>query len=279
MTWKIEVGRAVLFGIRDGGSQRDPHQALIGSTPEAWSGYEHFLDEDGTLPNSFTCYLFDSGTELVMIDTAFGLNGEDGADQGHMPAALDRLGVSPASVDHVVFTHLHPDHILGSLDRAQAPFFANAIHWTLNREVEHWRKGSDERSRGIATVVDALDGAGVLRSVDEPGTVTPGVSTMAAYGHTPGHTAVRVSSGDAEVVIAGDATFSPIQIRYTDWAFPRDVDPEAAAVTRAAFFDELASRGTPFAAGHYRQPGYGRVTVTPQGRSYEALPVTQIPSD
>ena len=277
MVWKVEVGSSVLYGIRDGGSKRNPHESLIGSTPEAWAGYDHFLDEEGRLPNSFSCYLFDTGADLVMIDTGFGFNAPDEMDAGAMPAALEAIGVTSGDIDHVVFTHLHPDHILGSLRGDQTPFFANAAHWTLARERDHWRREDDDRARGIARVADILDEAGVLNAVDEPGLVVPGVTTVPAYGHTPGHTAVRVSSGDATVVIAGDATFSPIQIRHTDWAFPLDVDKAAAAATRADFFDDLAASGIPFAAGHYDQPGYGRVVVTSVGRQYEALPVEFLP--
>ena len=274
--WRIEVGGSTLYGIRDGSTLRDPHEYLIGSTPEAWVGYEHYLTADKQMCNSFSCYLFDTGSELVMIDTGFGFNVPEGMDAGDMPSALEALGVSPGTIDHVVFTHLHPDHILGSLDDQQAPFFPNATHWTLTREVEHWRSQSDERSIGIARVANTLDGAGVLHITDEPGVVVPGVTQMATYGHSPGHTAIRLASRDSEVVIAGDVTFSPVQIEYTDWAFPLDVDADQAADTRAEFFDQLAATGTPFVAGHYDQPGYGRVVVTAAGREFEPLTVTRV---
>ena len=276
MIWKIEIGTATLYGIRDGAADRDPLEFLIGSTPEALEGYEHYFNADGTMRNCFSCYLFDTGSSMVMVDTAFGYNAPEGADAGDMPAALAALGVSPRDIDHVVFTHMHPDHILGSLDEQGAPLFADAAHWTLRREVDFWRAGTDDRARGIARVADTLDGAGVLNAVDEPGQVVPGVATVAAYGHTPGHTTVRLSSGDDAVIIAGDATFNPIQVRYTDWAFSFDVDKPASAVTRAAFFDMLAETGVAFAAGHYEHPGYGRIIVTSEGRRYEALPVQQI---
>ena len=123
MVWKIELGTAVLYGIRDGGVQRDPHEHLIGSTPEAWEGYEHFLDDDGFMYNSFSCYLYDTGSARVMIDTGFGFNAREGMDAGHMPEGLAAIGVDPTDIDHVVFTHLHPDHILGSLDANWTPYF------------------------------------------------------------------------------------------------------------------------------------------------------------
>jgi len=270
------VGTATLYGIRDGGSDRDPHEYLIGSTPDAWAGYEHLLNEDGTMPNSFSCYLFDTGAAKVLVDTGFGYNAPEGADAGDMPVALDALGISPSDIDHVVFTHLHPDHILGSLGADQAPLFANAAHWTLTREVGHWRAQTDERGVGITRVADTLDEAGLLSAVEDPGMIVAGVTTVAAYGHTPGHTAVRLESGDTSVVIAGDATVSPIQIDRTDWAFLFDGDKTAATASMAALFDDLAASGEAFLAGHYDQPGYGRIVEGADGRMYEPLPVHQM---
>jgi len=276
MHWKIKVGTATLYGIRDGAADRDPLEFLIGSTPEALVGYERYLTADGKMRNSFSCYLWDDGSTKVMVDTGFGYNAHEGADAGEMPAALDALGVSPADIDHVVFTHMHPDHILGSMTSEWAPLFANAAHWTLHREVGFWRAGSDERARGIARVADALDEAGVLNAVEDPGSVVPGVVTVPTYGHSPGHVAVRLSSGDDTVVITGDVTFSPMQLDHTDWSFPFDVDKPAAATTRAAFFDMLAESGEPFAAGHFDRPGFGRIVVTAEGRRFEALPVESL---
>jgi glyoxylase-like metal-dependent hydrolase (beta-lactamase superfamily II) len=272
--WRIELGNAVLYGIRDGQTDRDALEFLIGSSPEELARYPHYLNDDGTMTNSFSCYLFDTGSTRVLIDTGFGYNAPGGV--GEMPGALETLGVAPGDIDHVVFTHMHPDHILGSLDADQAPLFANASHSTLKREVEHWRGGTDDRSAGISRVAGILDGAGLLHAAEEPGQIVPGVTTFATYGHSPGHTAVRLSSGDDELVITGDVTFTPIQIDHTDWNLPFDGDKELAAATRREFFDMLAETGVPYVAGHYVSPGHGRVVVTAEGRRYEALPVTEI---
>lgn len=274
MTWRIDIGSAVLYGICDARSTRDPLEFLIGSTPDELARYPRFLNADGTMQNSFSCYLFDTGQMRVMVDTGFGYNAPDGV--GDMPDALRRLGVSPGDIDHVVFTHLHPDHILGSLDPDGAPLFGDAAHWTLRREVEHWRGGSDDRSRHISGVADVWDGAGLLNAVEDPGEVVPGVTTFATFGHSPGHTSVRLSSGDDEIVITGDVTTSPAQVDHPEWAFPFDGDKPQAVRTRAEFFDMVAESGVPFAAGHYPQPGYGRVVVTAEGRRYEALAVTEL---
>lgn len=276
MLWRTEVGTATLYGIQDGHSDRDPLEYLLGSTPAALAEHRALLNDDGTMPNSFSCYIFDTGAAIVMIDTGFGHNVPEGRSGGNMPAGLDALGIHPGDVDHVVFTHLHPDHILGSLDRSGAPFFTNATHWTLRREFDHWRHGTDDRSTGIARVATALDDAGALNAVEEPGQVVPGVTTIATYGHSPGHTAVRVSSGDESVLIVGDVTFTPIQLDHPDWNVPFDGDPDLAAKTRTELFDELARSGARFAAGHYGWPGFGRVVETADGRRYQRLDVEDL---
>ncbi len=40
----------------------------------------------------------------------------------------------------------------------------------------------------------------------------------------------------------------------------------------------IVAAGTPFAASHYAQPGYGRIVATSEGRRYEVLPVEQLDS-
>ena len=276
MLWRYEVGEIVVHGIRDGGSTRDPLKYLIGSTPETLAPYAEYFNSDGSMPNSFSCYLIETSGALVMVDTGFGVSAPDGMDVGHMPHALERLGVAPGDVDHVVFTHLHPDHILGSLTADDQPFFANARHWTLRRELEHWRSETGERAMGIAGMANTLDSAGVLDAPEEPGAIVEGIDTAATYGHTPGHVAVRVSSGHEALVIAGDATFSPVQVWHPEWSFPLDVDAEAAATTRERFFAELAARGDAFVAGHYAQPGIGRVIETVDGLDYEPIAAQEV---
>ena len=270
------LGSAVLYRIEDGHSRRDPLKFLIGSTPETLAASAGNLHDDGTMANCYSCYLFDNGTHRIMIDSGFGANAPADQDAGHMPDLLETLGYAPTDIDHVVFTHLHPDHILGSLTSDRDPFFANATHWTVQREVAHWRGGTDDRSRMIAGITEDLDSAGVLNAVEQPGAVVPGVVTEATYGHSPGHVCVRVSSGDDTIVISGDVTFSPMQLKHPDWSFPMDVDPDAAVETRIQFFKDRAADGFPFAAGHYGSPGLGRVVPMPDGLTYEPMEMEAI---
>jgi glyoxylase-like metal-dependent hydrolase (beta-lactamase superfamily II) len=278
MLWKTQIGSATLYAIEDGWSKRDPHEWFIGSTPEAWEGQSQHLDSDGRLAVSYGCFLLDDGSRLVMIDTGFGLNAPEipGGEAGHMPEGLARVGVAPTDISDVVHTHLHPDHILGDLNRETSPFFPNAVVHTYARELSYWRSRVNERSGLVMSVVDPLETAGVLRSVDSSGPVLPGVTMVETFGHTPGHTSILINSRDEQVMISGDVSHNPIHAIHPEWSIGPDIDKEAAAETRARFFAELAESGVPMAAGHYYRPGFGRVVSDGSVLRFEALPVTVI---
>ncbi|MDX1691314.1 MAG: MBL fold metallo-hydrolase [Acidimicrobiia bacterium] len=279
MLWKTAVGGATLYAIEDGYSMRDPHEFFLGSTPDAWIGHEDEL-HDGRIRTSFGCFLVDDGDRLTMVDAGFGVNAPDDVPHGEggwMPAALESLGVDPADVTDVVFTHLHPDHILGALDADRSsPFFPNAAFRTLRRELDHWRSDDGPLGSTIAPVVDTLDDAGTLAVVEEPGTVLPGISMVETFGHTPGHTSILVAFGEDAVMISGDVLHSPMQIVHTDWNIPFDVDKPKAAASRKRLFEDLAASGTPLAGGHLDRPGFGRIVSRDDVLAFQPLAPTII---
>jgi glyoxylase-like metal-dependent hydrolase (beta-lactamase superfamily II) len=279
MLWKTTIGSTVLYAIEDGWSHRDPHTWFIGSTPEAWVGHEEHLTAESLLPVAYGCFLIDDGERLVMVDTGFGVNASpmDNGEAGRMPAGLASLGYAPTDVTDVVHTHLHPDHILGDLETDMStPFFANATYWTLRAEADYWLSGVNERSHIVAPIVEALQTADVLSVVETVGSILPDIEMVPTFGHTPGHTSILVSAGDDAVMIAGDVTHSPMQVIHTNWNIGPDIDKEAAAESRAKFFEDMAATGIPVAGGHWYRPGFGRI-ATREGRlTFQALPVEEV---
>ncbi len=278
MLWRTDLGSATLYAIADGWGTRDPHQWFVAGTPEDWENHPEHLDDQGLLPTSFGCFLFDDGKQLVMIDTGFGLNAPEipGGEAGHMPEALDRLGIQPAEVSAVVHTHLHPDHILGDLDREKKPFFPNAEVHTLAREIEYWRSGENERSPNVMGVIEPLEEAGALRIVDSARQVLPRVTMVESFGHTPGHTSILVSGYERSVMISGDVIHNPVQCTHPEWSVRLDVDPREAAQTRAGFLADLAESRVPMASGHYPRPGFGRIVSDGAVWRFQPLPVELI---
>jgi glyoxylase-like metal-dependent hydrolase (beta-lactamase superfamily II) len=90
--------------------------------------------------------------------------------------------------------------------------------------------------------------------------VAPGVVVTRTGGHTPGHSVVRLASGDDRLTFAGDAVFT-VGFDHPDWFNGFEHDPEEAARVRVRLLRELAANGELLVATHMPFPSIGRVAV------------------
>jgi glyoxylase-like metal-dependent hydrolase (beta-lactamase superfamily II) len=199
----------------------------------------HELDsgEPQSLDYFFWLLRYDDAT--VLVDTGFDpeVAARRGRDCLCPPVeALRRLGVE--SVDRVVVTHFHYDHV-GNL-----PAFADAELLVPARELEFWTSeaGRDPRFAGHveAAEVDwiAASGARTYEGGDE---VAPGVTALALPGHTPGQMGLVAG----EVVLASDAVhfYEEFEQRRPFWVFT-----DLAAMR--ASYEVLAATGGVLVPGH-----------------------------
>ena len=92
------------------------------------------------------------------------------------------------------------------------------------------------------------------------GEVLPGIEAILAPGHTPGHTAYRVQSGDRSLLIWGDVVHLPaIQLPRPEVGLTFDVDREVAAATRKRILDQVAAERSLVAGMHLEFPALGYV--------------------
>ena len=80
------------------------------------------------VPIPFTPNLVKTGGQVVLIDT--GTGGQTGGPKaGVFMKNLAAAGVDPASVNHIVISHFHPDHIFGLMTKApeNKVVFPNAV--------------------------------------------------------------------------------------------------------------------------------------------------------
>ena len=258
MIWETEVGDLTLYAIEDGYGPRDPAVMFPESDPDVWEANSQFLD-GGFLRVSFGCFLLRTEDELTLIDTGNGAQTDlpDGGASGLLPTALSKLGIDAGDIVRVVHTHLHPDHMGGDVVSG-APAFANATHWTHTKEIGFWRAGEHPASEKVLGAMDIIHDAGILSTVSDDTQVAEGITMIESFGHTPGHTSIIIASQGERAYIAGDLTHHPLQAIH-NWNVVYDIDPDAAAETRAKMFDQLADSGVLLAAGHYPRPGMGRV--------------------
>ena len=203
----------------------------------------------------FTPTLVNTGAELVLFDT--------GLDPAGITEALAAAGVTPDQIDTVVLTHMHGDHIGGLMAEA-GPTFANARYVTGAVEHNHWSAAGNE---GFDTKVKPLNDKTTM--LDDGGTVAPGITAMAAFGHSPGHMAYLLESGGKRLAITADTANHYVwSLANPDWEVRFDADKPAAAATRKAVFGMIAAEKIPFIGYHMPFPGVGFVETAGSGFRY-----------
>jgi glyoxylase-like metal-dependent hydrolase (beta-lactamase superfamily II) len=182
---------------------------------------------------------------------------------GDLPAHLIRLGRRPETLEAVLASHAHADHIgwtawpgpLGEL-----PVLMTEREWQAARPSE-------------AVTAELLDAVRPrVRTVRDGEEVFPGVSVLALPGHTLGHAGLRIESAGERLLVLGDALLTALQVAHPDWTKLGDESAAEATRTRDRLLRELADTGTPAYAGHFDGANFGRVER--RGDAYRWLPLS-----
>lgn len=204
------------------------------------------------------------GKELILIDAGAGSTWEPTV--GKLADRLAAAGIDTKRITKVVATHAHPDHIWGLVDDFDELRFPNAAHFMPTAEINFWRSvdvaGLGDRMQGVAAgakrVIGQIDERLAAAPVDTE--FLPSVSYIAMPGHTPGHCAVRLTSGSDGLIVAADTVFHPIiSFAHPDWQPASDMDGGLAAASRRRLLDIAATDKLPIVAYHIPFPGVGRV--------------------
>ena len=212
---------------------------------------------------SVNILLVETGAKRVLIDTG---NGLDPADPGRLLDTLRKANITPESIDTVVITHYHGDHIGGLLDSAGHPIFVNA-HPVVVPKLEHdyWMREDvlaemdEETATGLRQTFAAY--VSRLTLLDDTADIEPGIRYVPAVGHSPGHQAVSIESQGARLLHLVDTLHMPIQLNAVDVsAF--DFQPDLAIDTRRAMLARTESENLLVLAYHFPFPGLGHVQRT-----------------
>lgn len=241
-----------------------------GVDPDGWDEYV----------SPYPSLVIETGDHTVAVDTGAG---DLAPTTGNLRSNLREAGVPPADVDTVILTHGHPDHVGGCVNDEGKPAFPNARYVMGDTEWEFWTSDPDLSDLAVSDEIRAL-----LREVprrtlppvreqldlvdaDAETGIAPGIRLLPAPGHTPGHMAVSVTSGDERLLHLVDTVLHPIHLAHPDWHAATDYDPDRVVETRNRLLEDAATDDALVLAYHFPSPGLGHVGRA--GRAWEWRPV------
>lgn len=265
--YRYNVGDIEVTALTDGMTRRKLDDAFVRNAPVSdvrAALQEAFLGPD-SVPVSFTTLVVNTGRRLILIDAGAGANLAPTA--GQLSESMAAAGIDPKAIDAVVISHFHPDHIGGVRLKDGSNAFPNAELMVPEAEWAFWMDDGQ-----MSRAPEAMKGAfRMARRVFEPVArdvarfgreeeLAPGVTALPAPGHTPGHSAFRVSSGSEQLIVWSDTTNLPaLFVRHPGWHVMFDMDATQAETTRRRMLD-MASRDRLAVAGyHFPFPAVGHI--------------------
>jgi glyoxylase-like metal-dependent hydrolase (beta-lactamase superfamily II) len=276
---RMKVGDAEVIALNDGIARRPLGEEFVRNAPLA--EVRSMLASQG-LPTDhidipFNAFLVVNGGRRVLMDAGFADNG--GPTTGRLLANLAAAGFKPEDIDTVLITHYHGDHIQGLRRKDGSLVYPNAKVMVPEPEHAFWMDDATmnarpEAQRGgfmVARRVFAQMPADKLVRFAPGSEVAPGIRSVAAHGHTPGHTLFELQSAGQSFVYVGDLTNVPaLFARNPDWAVTFDMDAEAARKTRREVFQRIVANNAMVGGYHFPFPAFGRLAAQGNGYAFQA---------
>ena len=283
--YRYRVGEFEVTTVADGVRRAPLPDTIVRNVPKesvAAAFASHYPGQTWErMTSNFMPVVVNTGAKLVAIDTGTGpstLASSNGA-LGQYHNNLASAGIERDAVDTVIISHFHGDHIGGLLTADGKPAFPKAEIMVPAAEWAHWMddakmNAAPEKGRGGFQNVRRIFGAlGKQVTQYEAGKeLVPGITSVASYGHTAGHTSHIVSSGSERLLVQADitATASLLFVRNPGWEAPSDFNPTMAAGTRRKLYDMAAAEKmlvvgyhVPFLSGFYLEKEGDGFRVSP----------------
>jgi glyoxylase-like metal-dependent hydrolase (beta-lactamase superfamily II) len=227
---------------------------------------------------SVNTFLINTGTKLVLVDTGAGTL--FGPTVGHFMANLKAAGYKPEQIDDVVITHMHGDHIGGLVTTSGQRAFPNAVVHADKHDADYWLSKA-EMAKAPADAQGGFKGAMAsfqpyidakkFQPFEAGVEIVPGIRSMPAHGHTPGHTVYAVESQGQKLLLWGDLLHvAAVQFPEPSVTIRFDSDSKAAEAQREKALKEAAAGGYWVGIAHVPFPALGHVRA--EGTGYAWVP-------
>ena len=229
----------------------------------------HFMDENGNLIMSIHALVVDTGEKRIIVDTCIGNDKKRNIPswsnlQTDFLSDLVKSGYPRESIDTVMCTHLHVDHVGWNtmlVDGKWVPTFPNARYLIAEKEWLYWDSNKEEDSYGsvLEDSVRPIVESGLAEFVKDDFQLAPEVRLISTPGHTPGHVSVLINSDDEQALITGDCIHHPVQMTRTDWCSSADYDQRQGRETREGILEAYVDQDVLIIGTHFATPTAGYI--------------------
>ena len=233
-----------------------------------------------TVKSAYACMYIDTGKNRILIDTGVGTHFEKPAP---LLKYLSQEKIPNESIDTIIITHAHPDHISGILDEEgnfcfpNANYYSSEDEWQFYSNEEVFNKAKEDYPEFALfppgrTVFEKIKSK--LKYIEPGREIIPGIKVIVAKGHTPGQLAVIVTSLDEKLIYISDTVFHPLHLKHPDWLPSKRYmfDKVDYQKTEKRIFDLAADEKMLVSAMHfYPPPGLGYVTKKDSGWEWHPL--------
>ena len=288
--YRFGLGKFQITMVSDGPLPLGPPgDAFLGLSKEEITSQlrNNFLPTD-TIVLEQNSPVVNTGSQLVLFDTGMGTLKTFGPTTGRLLKSLQEAGINPAAIDAVVCSHAHIDHVGGLVDARGRRLFPNAKVYISQEDFNFWTdeaKLKDDKLKALKSFFEHArknllpyrDRIVFIKNEQE---FLPGITAIAAPGHTVGHMVFMIQSEGQKAAFIGDLTHHPVLLMEkprTEFAY--DTDPKQSASTRVRLLDMFAAQRIPVMAYHFAWPGMGYVSKAGEGFRYHPKPIelVQIP--
>ena len=271
---KWQIGNLEVYRIVEISLLKDPISVLLtNGKPEMLTSrdwlYPYFASPEGDMYIAFQAFAIRAGNRKIMIDTCIGCGRDREFEavsnlQTTFLEDLTSIGFAPDTVDTVLCTHLHYDHVGWNthlVDGQWVPTFPNARYLLGRKEWEHWQHrwatGKVHHEAHLNDSVMPVINAGLVDFIETDYSITDEIKLLPTPGHTPGHVSVMLDSAGVQAVITGDVLHHPVQFALPDEPTVFCMDPEQACRTRRSFIERFDDRKALVIGSHFPEPTAG----------------------
>lgn len=266
--YSYKVGDIEVISIYDGIWQNDGFDgfAVNASGDEVKAALTTAGHSTDFIPIEFAFTIIKAGGKTIMLDA--GTGGQLAPTAGlAAKGGFEAAGITPDSIDTIIVSHMHPDHIFGLMEKdTNAQVFPNAEIMIGETEYNFWTDPGlieklPEGRRGLGQRIQATfpTWKNVSQFKDDA-ELAPGIRAVKSFGHTPGHTSIHLSSGEDELLLIGDAIIVPaLFLANLDWQLAFDADKDQATKTRKAIVDQAIADNMTIGGYHFGFPNAGKI--------------------